>query len=109
MTDCEHQKRWKQTKNDLGTAAFVLGIITMPGALLLPRLLYIVAILAIIFGGIGPSRVKKGTADNGTASGWGLGLGIAGYRERCVAHRSGRIHYSFHVRLHCVDGCARRA
>ena len=109
MTDCEHQKRWKQTKNGLGAAAFVLGIITMRGALLLPRLFYVVAILAIIFGGIGLSRVKKGTADNGTASGWGLGLGIAGYRERFVTHRSTRIHHACHVRLHGVDGCARRA
>ena len=66
-------------KNGLGTAALILGIIAIPGALLLPQLFYIVAILAIIFGGIGLSRAKKGTADNGTASGWGLGLGIAGF------------------------------
>ena len=66
-------------KNGLGTAALVLGIIAIAGALLLPQLFYIVAILAIIFGGIGLSRAKKGTADNGTASGWGLGLGIAGF------------------------------
>jgi hypothetical protein len=66
-------------KNRLGTAALILGMIAIPGALLLPRLFFVVAVLAIIFGGIGLSRAKKGTADNGTASGWGLGLGIAGF------------------------------
>ncbi len=66
-------------KNGLGTAALVLGISAIPGALLLPQLFYVVAVLAIIFGGIGLSRAKKGSADNGTASGWGLGLGIAGF------------------------------
>ena len=60
-------------------AALVLGIIAIPGALLLPRLFYVVAILAIFFGGIGLSRAKRGTADNGCAIGWGLGLGIAGF------------------------------
>lgn len=66
-------------KNGLGTAALILGIIAIPGSLVLPRLMYIVAILAIVFGAIGLSRARKGTASNGTASGWGLGLGIGGF------------------------------
>jgi hypothetical protein len=66
-------------RNGPGTAALVLGIIAIPGALLLPQLFYVVAVLAVIFGGIGLSSAKKGTADNGTASGLGLGLGIAGF------------------------------
>lgn len=66
-------------KNGLGTAALVLGIAGVLGSLVAPRFVYIVAILAIVFGAIGLSRARKGTASNATVSGWGLALGIAGF------------------------------
>ena len=66
-------------KNGLGTASLVLGIIAIPGCIAYPYFFYVLAVLAIVFGSIGLSRSRRGLATNGTASGWGLGLGIAAF------------------------------
>ncbi|MFF4533989.1 DUF4190 domain-containing protein [Streptomyces sp. NPDC001407] len=63
--------------NGLGVAALVLGII---GTVLSPTVFLgvILGILAIIFGGIGRSKVSNGEADNGGQSLAGLILGGVG-------------------------------
>ncbi|MEV6671502.1 hypothetical protein [Streptomyces sp. NPDC051162] len=63
--------------NSLGVAALVLGII---GTVLSPTVFLgvVLGILAIIFGGIGRSKVSNGEADNGGQSLAGLILGGVG-------------------------------
>lgn len=63
-------------KNGMGTAGLVLGIIGALGALFIPCIGWVLGILAVIFGGIGTSRVNKGEANNKGAAMTGLILGI---------------------------------
>jgi hypothetical protein len=62
-------------RNGLGTTGMILGIVTYPASLI-PFFGVILATLAIIFGAIGASRVRKGTATNVGAARAGLILGI---------------------------------
>lgn len=63
-------------KNGLGIAALVLGILSIPTAFILIG--PVLAILAIIFGAVGLSRVKKRQATNKGVALAGLLTGIAG-------------------------------
>lgn len=49
-------------RNGMGIAALVLGLIGLWSLLLLP--LFILSVLAVIFGSVGLGRVKRGTATN---------------------------------------------
>lgn len=65
-------------RNGLGTAALVLGIVgTVLGALLfLFFVVFVLGLLAVIFGLIGRGRAKRGEASNSTAATWGFALGV---------------------------------
>ena len=63
-------------RNGMGTAALILGILSVLLALTV-TLGLILGVLAIVFGSVGVSRAKRGEASNKTIAGWGLGLGIA--------------------------------
>lgn len=64
-------------RNGLGTAALVLGILSIPGAFTVIGGV-LLGILAIIFGAIGRSRAKRGTATNGGSALAGLITGAVG-------------------------------
>jgi hypothetical protein len=66
------------SRNGLGTAALVLGIIgAVLGLVVVVFYLSIVlGVLAIVFGLIGRGRVKRGEATNRRASTWGFALGV---------------------------------
>lgn len=69
------------TRNGLGTAALVLGILSIvPLALLI-----VPAILAIVFGGVGRRRVRRGEATNGGAALAGIICGSIGLALGVVA------------------------
>lgn len=59
-------------QNGMGVAALVLGILS------LLCFGFVLGVLAIIFGGIGISRVNAGRATNKGQATWGLVLGIIG-------------------------------
>jgi len=61
------------TRNGLGTAALVLGVLSVPLALLL-----VPAVLAICFGVVGRRRAGRGQATNGGVALAGALLGAAG-------------------------------
>ena len=64
-------------RNGLGTAALVLGILSIPGAFTVIGGV-LLGILAIIFGAIGRSRAKRGLATNGGSALAGLITGAVG-------------------------------
>lgn len=59
-------------RNGMGTASLVMGILGL-------FLGWIFSLLAIIFGGVGAGRAKRGEATNRGAALWGLWLGIFGF------------------------------
>ena len=64
------------SKNNLGTTALVLGIIGIPlGAL---PLVWVVPVMAIVFGAKGVKASNRGEATNKTMALWGMWLGIVG-------------------------------
>jgi hypothetical protein len=67
----------QQRRNGLGIAGMVLGIISVV-LFFLSWIAAIIGILAIIFGAVGRSRVKKGQATNKAQATAGLVLGIIG-------------------------------
>jgi hypothetical protein len=69
-----------QPSNGLGTAALVLGIISVVSGIIpfLFWLAWILGILAVIFGAIGRGKAKRGEATNAGAALGGLITGIAG-------------------------------
>lgn len=62
-------------KNGLGTAALVLGILAVPGALTVV-LGFLLGIPAVVLGALGRGRAKRGEADNGGVALAGLVLGL---------------------------------
>ncbi|MCC3772544.1 DUF4190 domain-containing protein, partial [Streptomyces sp. UNOC14_S4] len=69
-----HAPNGPSAGNGLGVAALVLGIV---GTVLSPTVLLgvVLGILAVVFGGIGRSKVRNGEADNGGQALAGLILG----------------------------------
>jgi hypothetical protein len=67
----------QQMRNGLGIAGMVLGIISVV-LFILSWIAALIGILAIVFGAIGRSRVKKGQASNKGQATAGLVLGIIG-------------------------------
>ena len=65
------------TQNGLGTAALVLGILSIPGAFVIVGGV-VLGILAIIFGAIGRGRANRGRATNGGSALAGLITGAIG-------------------------------
>lgn len=68
------QQPHPQQKNGLAVTAMVLGIIAVPG-ICLPIANWILAILAIIFGGVGLRKSNQGAPGKGMAIA-GLVLGV---------------------------------
>ena len=64
-------------RNGLGTAALVLGILAIPGAITIIGGV-LLGILAIILGAIGRSRAKRGLATNGGVALAGIITGAVG-------------------------------
>lgn len=64
-------------RNGLGTAALVLGILSIPGAFIVVGGV-LLGLLAIIFGAIGRSRAKRGEATNGGTALAGIITGAVG-------------------------------
>ncbi len=64
-------------RNGLGTAALVLGILSIPGAFTVIGGV-LLGILGIIFGAIGRSRAKRGQATNGGSALAGVITGAVG-------------------------------
>ncbi len=64
-------------RNGLGTAALVLGIVSLV-AWLLPLVGLPVAVVGIVLGFLARGRVARGEATNGGAARWGLVLSVIG-------------------------------
>ena len=69
-----HQQKAGATKNGMGVAALVLGII----GVVLPMVFFVFSALALLFGSVGLGRVNRGEATNQGVATAGVVLGIIG-------------------------------
>ncbi|MER5890378.1 DUF4190 domain-containing protein [Streptomyces sp. NPDC001941] len=73
------QNNWNQTPNNgMGTAAMVLGIISVVGFCMYGVVGIVLGVLALIFGILARKRVQRGEANNGGMATAGIVLGSIG-------------------------------
>lgn len=98
-----------QVRNGLGTAALVLGILSLPGIVTIV-LGILLGLLAVIFGLIGMGRAKRGEATNGGSAIAGLVTGAIGLVVSVVLIAFGlSFFFSHKTQLNSYTQCVQHA